>query len=73
MRKNEGDVSYNLRFPADVYALLKQLQISETVRLNRMVSLNEIILKAVKDKAKTTTSKRALSLDEADDDSDRDC
>jgi hypothetical protein len=46
------DVSYNLRINASTYEQLKAFQIAECSRLNRIVSINEIILSSVKDRVR---------------------
>jgi hypothetical protein len=56
MRQKEGLVSYNIRFSSELYEQLKQWQVQESVRLNRVVSVNQCIIKAVKDKIKERIS-----------------
>jgi hypothetical protein len=56
MRQKEGLVSYNIRFSSELYEQLKQWQVQESVRLNRVVSVNQCIIKAVKDKIKEKIS-----------------
>ena len=54
--------SYNLRIPNEVFTQLRQFQAIEIIRLNRTVSLHEIILKSIKDKTANKGAGEPLSL-----------
>jgi hypothetical protein len=45
--KEDGKIAYNIRFSVEDHERLKNFQLAESVRLGRVCSLNECILKAI--------------------------
>jgi hypothetical protein len=48
MTEREDHTQYNVRFPDELLEQLKQHQVYETTRRNKLVTLHELIIEAVK-------------------------